>query len=298
MPSTSNDTRPSLTMKFQSSRDGINGITPEFKSMVDLLRLQHLITGYQCVKQRKGVRVKSLTRGQEFPNIRKKNASWCRKPSTDLLEVGNLQLWQKTAFEKVSGLSCSNDDANRRPSGASSSASFSASSIVSSMSLAHTKQISLGSSRTAIELKQPEPPRLVLFLKHPDSGQLSFLTIELDERTRVEANSCDCRSSKRSCSISVLERSGTPLLAHRYYATSGLNSWNLAAVGDHWSTSDTKAVKVKDMYWVRLDFPNEEERIKLNRNIIDLTRIFAARMDDFRRDLDVVRRTQILTQVA
>jgi hypothetical protein len=176
--------------------------------------------------------------------------------------------------------------------------SLSASSIISSMSLAHTQQISLDSSRTAIELKQPEAPRLVLFLKHSDSGQLSFLVIELDERTKVEANSCDCRSAKRTCSISVLERSGAPMLARRYYATSGLNSWNLAALGEHWSTNDAHGISVRDMYWLRLAFPGEDERVKFNSNVADLTRIFAARMADFRKDLDLVRRTQILTQAA
>lgn len=43
---------PSCITKLQSSRDGINGVTPEFKSINDLLKLQHLITGYRCVKQR------------------------------------------------------------------------------------------------------------------------------------------------------------------------------------------------------------------------------------------------------
>lgn len=290
-------------MKLQSSRDGINGITAEFKSMTDLFRLQHLITGYRCVKERKTIRVKSLARGQDFPHTKKKGVSWSRKPATDLIEIGNVQLWQKAAFERHLSPNSDSDNPSRQPSAASStypssSISLSASSIVSSMSLAHTQQISLGSSRTAIELKQPQPPRLVLFLKHLDSGQLSFLVLELDERTKVEPNSCDCRSAKKTCSISVLERSGTPLLARRYYATGGLNSWNLAAIGENWASSDVNAVKVRDMYWLRLGFSSEEERIKFNSNVADLTRIFAARMVDFRQDLDVVRRTQILTQAA
>jgi hypothetical protein len=303
MPTDTAGVKPSLTIKLQSSRDGINGIAPEFRSAADLFRMQHLITGYRCVKERKRIRVKSLARGQDFPHAKKKGTSWSRKPATDLLEIGNLQLWQKTAFERGSSRDVKGDDPTRRPSGASiahtsSSISLSTSSIISSMSLAHTQPISLGSSRTAIQLKQPEPPRLVLFLKQLDSGQLSFLVIELDERTKVEPNSCDCRSAKRTCSISVLERSGSPLLARRYYATGGLNSWNLAAIGENWSTSDANAVKVRDMYWLRLGFSSEEERVKFNSNVADLTRIFAARMVDFRKDLDVVRRTQILTQAA
>jgi hypothetical protein len=303
MPSNTEHDQPSLTMKVQSSRDGINGIVPEFKAMADLYSLQHLITGYRCILQRKGVKVKSLTRGQEYPNIASKGRRWSRKSSTDLLEVGNLQFWQKSAFE-TSVTSNNSGDYGRRMSGGSSSTypasslSLSASSILSTMSSAHTQQISLGSSRTAIELKQPEPARLVLFLKQRDTGQLSFLMVELDERTKVEANSCDCRSSKKTCSISVLERSERPLLAQRYYAKGGLNSWNLAILGEYWSAADSDAVKVRDMYWLRLGFKTEEERIKFNKNIADLVRIFTARMEDYRKDLKLVRGTQILTQVA
>jgi hypothetical protein len=290
-------------MKLQNSRDGINGITPEFKSLEDLFRLQHLVTGYRCVKQRKDIKVKSLTRGHQFPHIHNKGRPWSRKLSSDLIEIGNLQLWQKVAFEKGQTKPNSSSDAERRPSGASSpyptsSISISASSITSSLNNAHTQQISLGSSRTAVELKQPEPPRLVLFLKHQDSGQLSFLVIELDERTKIEANSCDCRNAKKKCSISVLERSGTPLLASRFYARSGLNSWNLAAVGEHWPAVNASTVKVQDMYWLRIGFKSEEERIKFNCNVADLVRIFSARLSDFRDDLKYVRRTQIITQAA
>jgi hypothetical protein len=289
-------------MKVQSSRDGINGVTPEFKSMGDLLRLQHLITGYRCVKHRKNIKTKSLARGQDVPHIQTKGKTWTRKSSTNLVEVGDIQLWQKSPFERSQSRSNDRGDPDRRPSGASSpypsssNMSISASSIISSMSNAHTQQISLGSSRTAIELKQPEPPLLVMFLKHKDTGQLSFLVIQLDERTKVEPNSCDCRSAKKACAISVLERSGTPLLARRFYARSGLNSWNLAAIGEHWSSSDSDAVNVRDMYWLRIGFTSEAERIKFNSNVADLVRIFTARMEDFRQDLKLVRRTQILTQ--
>ena len=304
MPSNSSGDQPSLIMKVQSSRDGINGVTPEFKSMADLLHLQHLVTGYRCVKHRKAIKVKSLARGQDFPHDQTKGKSWSRKPSSSLIEVGDLQLWQKISYEKPQVVPVESGESDRRPSGASSpylsssNTSVSASSILSSMSSAHTQQVSIGSSRTAIELKQPQPPLLVLFLQHPDSGQLSFMAIELDERTKVEPNSCDCRSTKKSCAISVLERSGTPLLVRRFYAKSGLNSWNLAALGEHWSSSDTDAVRVRDMYWLRIGFKSEEERVKFNSNIADLVRIFVARMKDYRRDLMMVRGTHIITQKA
>ncbi|KAH7077648.1 hypothetical protein BKA63DRAFT_269269 [Paraphoma chrysanthemicola] len=304
MPSMTSGTQPSLTMKVQSSRDGINGVAPEFKTKSDLLKLQHLITGYRCVKQRSHIKIKSLTCGQDYPHIATKARTWSRRPSSSMIEIGNLQLWQKAAYEKCQNRTAGDGDRDSRTSGASSPypssshISIGASSIMSSMSAAHTQQISLGSAHTAIELTQPEPPLLVLFLKHPDAGQLSFLVIELDERTRIEPNSCDCRSTKRTCSVSVLERSGTPLLARRYYARNGLNSWNLAAIGEHWSRTESEAVHVRDMFWLRISFLNEDERRKFNDNVADLVRMFTARMDDYRKDLKAVRGTHIITQAA
>jgi hypothetical protein len=303
MPSTTVGDQPSLTVKVQSSRDGINGVAPEFKSRTHLLQLQHLITGYRCVKQRSHVNVKSLARGQDYPHIPTK-ATWSRKSASDIIEVGNLQLWQKVPYDRSQIGFDSDGDPNRGSSGASSPypassrVSIGSSSILSSMSTAHTQQISLGSARTAIELTQPEPPLLVLFLKHPDAGQLSFLVIELDERTKIESNSCDCRNTKRKCAISVLERSGIPLLARRFYARNGLNSWNLAAIGEHWSSAESEAVQVRDMYWLRIAFQKEDERRRFNDNVADLVRMFTARMEDYRKDLRAVRETHIITQTA
>ncbi|KAH7389906.1 hypothetical protein BKA66DRAFT_440175 [Pyrenochaeta sp. MPI-SDFR-AT-0127] len=295
---------PSRIVKLQSSRDGINGITPEFKSMSDLLILQHLITGYRCVKQRKISTVTSLAKGQNYPNnYNKKGPKPCKKPSV-LVEYGNLQLWQKIPYERSHPTRSEHSNPSGSGSGSSSpdpygsSRSFSALSIVSTMSSAHTQRISLGTSRMGIELTQPEPPLLVLLLKQSGTGQLSFLVVELDERTKIESKSCDCRSPKKACAISVLERSGSPLLARRFYAKNGLNSWNLAAIGEHWSSTEANSVQVHNMYWLRLAFSSENERVKFNSNVADLVRIFAGRMEDFQKDLTLVRGTHIISQSA
>lgn len=146
---------------------------------------------------------------------------------------------------------------------------------------------------------RPEPPLLVLFLKVPETGYLSFLVIELDERTKVEPNSCECRSSKKTCTTSVLERSsGTPLFARRFYAGNELNRWNLAAIGEHWTSSKSDAVQVRNMYWLRIAFRNEAERIKFNSNVADLVRIYTARMEDYRNDLKAVRGVHIVSRAS
>ncbi|KAH8725896.1 hypothetical protein GQ44DRAFT_771842 [Phaeosphaeriaceae sp. PMI808] len=304
VPSKTSNHTPSLTMKVRGSQDGTNGFTPEFKSEIDLFRLQHLITGYKCVKQRKDVCVKSLARGQDFPNLQPKGKSWSRKTKTDIIEVGNIQLWQRSPYGKVQAESLMVGECDRRQSGTSSPHSpssrslLSISSVATSMCSVHTQRISLGSSCTAIQVKQPEPPLLVLFLKHDESGQLSYLVIQLDERTKIEAKSCGCRGPKNQCTISVFERSDTPLIASRFYARSGLDSWNLAAIGEYWPSTNAGVIQVRDMYWLRIQFKSEDERISFNKNVFDLQRIFRARMEDFHIDLTIAKETHIIKQAA
>jgi hypothetical protein len=222
-----------------------------------------------------------------------------------MFEYGNLQLWQKAPFEKCLPMADETLPFEGRQSDiwnpaceptSGSSMSLSAPSIISNMSAAHTQQISLGSTLVGIELRQPAAPLLVLFLKQRDLDLLSFLVIELDERTKTNPNSCDCRSSKKTCAVSVLERSGEPLLARRFYSTGGLNGWNLAAVGQNWSPSEPGSVKVQNMYWLRIRFKNENERVKFDGNITDLVRIFRGRMTDYQKDLTMVKTTNIITQ--
>lgn len=296
----------SLTVKLQSSRDGVNGIAPELQSESDLLRLQHLITGYKCLKQRSRITVRSLTKGQEFPSVHSTGGRRARIPE-ELQEFGNLQFWQHVSYENSSsagtgsGSEGTRDIKDRRASGISqatgiksigSSMSFS---TLGSMSSAHAQQVTLGPSATGILLKEPEPYFLVLFLKEMEHGVLSFLVVELDENTHINPIACECGLKKR-CNASVLERGGKPLLARRFYARAGLNSWNLAALGEHWPARENGAVTVQEMYWLRVTFRKESERVKFNADVGKLVAMYAGRMDDYMRDLKRVRATHILSK--
>jgi hypothetical protein len=293
-----------LTVKLQSSREGVNGVAPQLQSESDLLRLQHLITGYKCVKQRNRVTVRSITKGQGFPTVHTDG----RRASVreEMFEFGNLQLWQRLSFENSSSASGGGGggetkDSSRRASGISqvtamksigSSMSFS---TLGTMSSAHAHQVTLGPSATGIQLKEPEPYLLVLFLKEMDHGLLSFLVVELDEHTHINPIACEC-GLKKSCNASVLERTGKPLLARRFYARAGLNSWNLAALGEHWPARENGAVPVQNMYWLRITFRKESERVKFNTDVEKLVAMFSGRMEDYMRDLKRIRGTHILSR--
>jgi hypothetical protein len=300
MPTEAGSNSAALTVKLQSSRDGVNGVTPQFESPETLLKLQHLITGFKCVKRRNGVAVTSLAEGQFFPSS-DTGGKKSKKTPKELLEFGNLQMWQKVPFDNASTASDRLSDTARRASGLSSgtgiksigsSMSFSS---IGSMSTAHMQQVTVGSS-VGIQLQEPEPPYLVLFLKEKEQGLLSFLMVELDEYTHINTFSCNCASARKPCTISVLERSKKPLLARRFYAREGLNSWNLAALGEHWASTLNGAIQVQNMYWLRINFRQESERVKFGVDLERLVTIFKGRMDDYRKDLDRVRRTSIISR--
>ncbi|KAF2747234.1 hypothetical protein M011DRAFT_51959 [Sporormia fimetaria CBS 119925] len=302
MPSETGASSAAPTVKLQSSRDGVNGLTPTLESLDDLYRLQHLVTGFKCVKQRSGITIASLADGQQFPSIQVQGKK-SKKMKNELYEFGHLQLWQKVPFEAGLTPSTSNEKPDKRASGVSyapttqrsigSSMSFS---TVGTRSTAHARQVSFGLSGTGIQFNAPQPPCLVLFLKEREGGLLSFLVVELDELTHINPLSCACASSKKPCTVSVLERSRKPLLARRFYAREGLNSWNLAALGEYWPTANNGAVQVQNMYWLKINFRHESERVKFTKNIESLVKMFTFRMEDYRKDLSNIRGTHIISR--
>jgi hypothetical protein len=72
----------------------------------------------------------------------------------------------------------------------------------------------------------------VIFLKSRDaSAKLAITAIQLDDKTEVKRERCGCRTSNSQCRVSCIERSEGHLLAQRWDADQGLESWNLARLG-------------------------------------------------------------------
>ncbi|KAF2264190.1 hypothetical protein CC78DRAFT_568495 [Lojkania enalia] len=320
IPAEPHQNRATLTIKLQSSQDGVNGITPEFKSLPDLWRLQHLVTGYRCLGQRIGVETRSLAKGQYMPNSKPK--AWYKiwSGSEMVLERGNIQFWRKEDFQKP--VPPSEDDkrpqslVDRRASlvpraierrtsktptdtsvfSMSSHQTSSTSDYTKPFSSPDTKEISIGSSTVAYDIQEPRPSLLILFLQQTSTGLLSFLVIELDENTLINPQGCDCRNSNERCRVSVLERSGSPLLARRFYARNGLNSWNLAAIGDNFASPKSDYIRVQDMNWLEISFASGNEKAQFNQSVTNLVDLYTGRLIAYRRDLIGVRATHIVTQ--
>ncbi|KAF2469335.1 uncharacterized protein BDR25DRAFT_315354 [Lindgomyces ingoldianus] len=226
-----------------------------------------------------------------------------KKISPELVEFGNIQMWQKTSYEQRLPSTSEASSSTPRPSDisrptsayqGSSTMSLATLSMLSNMSAVHTHQIFLGPSSNGIEIWRPEPPLLVSFLRATHWDFFSFLIIELDERMKINPTSCDYRNAKKRCNASVLHRSKKPLLARRFYATDGLNGWNLAVIGNYWSPTGASPVHVKDMY-LPVNFRTESEKTKFNSEVAKLVQIFTSRMKDYEDDLQRVRTTYIAT---
>lgn len=99
-----------------------------------------------------------------------------------------------------------------------------------STSRSSVSTVSTGSGTGYLHSK-PRKPMLVLYLKSKDQkGTLSIVTVQIDDQTFVNSESCHCNRKKSTCLISAIERKND-LLAQRYVADQGLNSWDIAAIG-------------------------------------------------------------------
>jgi hypothetical protein len=105
------------------------------------------------------------------------------------------------------------------------------SSSVSRSTVSSMTTVSTGTGRAHLHHK-PSKPLLVIFLKSQDvSGKLAIAAIQIDDKTEVKRERCQCRTSNSKCLISCIERSDGFLLAQRWNADQELTSWNLAQVG-------------------------------------------------------------------
>jgi hypothetical protein len=105
------------------------------------------------------------------------------------------------------------------------------SSSISRSTVSSITTVSTGTGKAHLHHK-PSKPLLVIFLKSQDaSANLAIAAIQVDDKTEVKRERCQCRTSNSKCRISCIERSEGFLLAQRWNANQGLASWNLAQVG-------------------------------------------------------------------
>ncbi|CAM1508571.1 Fc.00g054190.m01.CDS01 [Cosmosporella sp. VM-42] len=139
----------------------------------------------------------------------------------------------------------------------------------SSGSEARSVTISTGSRTTGFLHKRPPKPMLVLFTQNPQDGQLSFVTIQIDEETAVNPDRCNCRRSGRdgaSCPIAAIERrKGDANITARRFETSrtgGEMDWNIARLALNNPESTGEAATWPNLKRFSIVFPTAADRAK------------------------------------
>lgn len=137
----------------------------------------------------------------------------------------------------------------------------------SSGSDSHTVVVSTGSSTTGFLHRRPPKPMLVLFTQDPKSGELSFVTVQIDEKTAVNPERCNCRQSGRAgaaCPIAAIEREkgDVDLDARRYELSrpGGEMDWNLARLALNNPASSSDSSSWSNLKRVSIMFPRPEDR--------------------------------------
>jgi len=137
------------------------------------------------------------------------------------------------------------------------------------------RQVHIGDSMIATTSHMPEPPLLVLFLERGNKV-LSFLVITMDRGTDIDPSACDCRKNS-NCPAAVIKRKSGNLTAHSF-STTDANNWNVAIFGAHSNRTDKNKAELP---WLRVDFPNFEERIKFGKKYTDCRTIFDGKMNEY-----------------
>ncbi|EPE33328.1 hypothetical protein GLAREA_06340 [Glarea lozoyensis ATCC 20868] len=137
------------------------------------------------------------------------------------------------------------------------------SSSMSRSTVSSITTVSTGTGKAHLHHK-PSKPLLVIFLKSQDSSaKLALAAIQIDDKTEVKRERCQCRTSNSKCRISCIERSDGFLHAQRWDADQGLMSWNLAQVGTE-QRKDLPANAWNNVKRVSMSFDCLEDRYKFS----------------------------------
>lgn len=132
----------------------------------------------------------------------------------------------------------------------------------------HTYTVSTGSNSTGFVHRTPPKPKLVLFTQSEKDQKVSFVSIDIDEETQVNAERCNCRRAGpdgSSCKITALERNrGNANLEARRFETSkrGDMDWNLARLALNGPATPNEITAWPDLKRVSFMFPTPQARAR------------------------------------
>lgn len=130
-----------------------------------------------------------------------------------------------------------------------------------------TATVSVGANGLGTVHRRQAKPLLVIFAQSMKNTEPSFVTVELDERTAVNPERCDCRQSSRvgkQCPIASIEQNkgASKLVARRFElpAAHGEMEWNMGHLASSNPTSSGSKTIWKNLTRVSIMFPEGADR--------------------------------------
>lgn len=183
---------------------------------------------------------------------------------------------------------------DRRPSFVTGASSSRNSALSRGTTIASTSTVNIGNGQFGFVLEEPKAPVVVFFLHDPKRDRLSFLSIQIDEKTAINPQSCKCKKNN-NCLESVIERPGSGLIARKFVSSSGLKDWNIASIGIHQIARQPRVDKFR---YIQIQFPDATERKKFTDTFDAVKNRYLESLQRHRRDIrdigghNIVRRAQ------
>jgi hypothetical protein len=241
---------PSVSWRATASDQRTQALT--FTHLGDVYRMQEAITNFGVVFDMSGV-----------TDVRVKESSFGKLKSIG--SNARAQVWvyrPPETFEKQSSTS----DAASAPSGrisAMSGSSVSRGEWAKSYIASTSPSSSIQQSGGRALLRKPVPSQLVLFAMRQVNRResLRFISIPIDQETRLSPENCHCSQPKKQCVRIVIKRKNgvhVKVLDNKGQE----HQWNLAALGypEH-SEADHNLELLKGMSFLTIDFETVQKRI-------------------------------------
>jgi hypothetical protein len=258
-----------LSLSWKANVSDTASTAVSFNTVHDLRKFQQAITNYQVLHDRSGLILAS-----------------CKKPglfngAKTLANCGRVQIWLHKPLSANTPETSSPRTSTSRTSG-SRGRDFAAS-LNPSSTMTRAGAGSL--------MEDPRPPLLVLLTENIVDGDkvLGFVTLPLNNDTKIEPESCRCNKANAACPRVVIERKGGLHIKH-YLFKGQRDQWNAAILRSpsHVDASSNLEL-LKGQNYLALDFQDVPRRIDFAERFEEVKLLYRRRLESYNTDKRNIR---------
>jgi len=275
---------PSVSWRATASDQRTQALT--FTCLGDVHRMQEAITNFGVVDDMSGI-----------TDVRVKESSFGKLKSIG--SKARAQVWiyrPPETFEKLSSTSDTASAPSRRTS-AMSGSSVGRGEWAKSYVASTNPSSSIQQSGGRALLRNPVPSQLVLFAMNRVNRResLRFISIPIDQETRLSPENCHCSQPKKQCVRIVIKRKNGVHV--KVLDNKGQDDkWNLAALGypEH-SEADRNLELLKGINFLTIDFETVEKRIAFAESFEDACLEMRDKVHSYWTTKEIVRNLEVAT---